>query len=243
MVSASMESPLVPSDLTHRMKIRSVLRRTLPALFAALAAPAALHAQPITYTFSGTTSFFGGSHAYVLTLLGDASDVADLSGGFLAPSSTYLLNAALDGSLSIDGGAAQSLSTLGSGYAFGVGALNGAPLFSGTPSIGVGFIGRDLGTGSFFGLFLPTAATYDLASNTGPVSGSGFALGGTFEMANGAQLTATHTSPFTITTVKQLGATTFSAQVTATPEPASVALLATGLVAIGGVAVRRRKRA
>jgi hypothetical protein len=237
-----MERLLDPSDLTPPMKIRSALRRALPALVAALAAPAALLAQPITYTFSGTTSFFGGpQQSYVITLKANASHVADRSSIFPAPSGTYLLSTASNATVSLDGGAAQSLSSLMSGYTFGVGALNGAPLVGSTPTTGVGFVGQNLASGDYFGLFLPTGISYGLASNFGPVTGDSYYIEGSFNVPNAAQFVTLDYTPVQVESARWFGQSTFTAEITATPEPASVALMATGLVVIGGAAVRRRR--
>lgn len=222
------------------MQLPSVLRRALTAALAMVAVPAVVHAQAIAYTFSGTTSLFGGLHSYEMSLTGDVSNVVDFSESFYAAPNQFLLNLGLQGTLTLDGTTAP-LSTWLDGYSFGVGALNGTPFVTPDPMTAVGFMALNPTTGGLFGLVLPMARTYDLASNVGPVSATAFEIGGWFNPPTTATVASLNNYPLVVTTATPVGPTTFEAQVTATPEPASLALVATGLVALGGVAVRRRR--
>ena len=103
----------------------------------------------------------------------------------------------------------------------------------------------------------PGTATDDLGPNffVPTVSGGGTVLAGVFVPGFGAVLnpwlvilgqvqpnTRTNTSSLAFTYEAGAdGRVMFSGAVTPTPEPASLVLLATGLLAIGGMAVRRRR--
>jgi hypothetical protein len=130
-------------------------------------------------------------------------------------------------------------------YAFDGTALVGAPLFTHALEEGPGTQHQAISFGS--GLQLASAASY--AAVVRVEQGDYVAVawsGGSDAYAGGGFLTCfTGSTTCTVANVDAtFGATFVSERVTATPEPATVALLGGGLFALGGVgAVRRRVRA
>jgi hypothetical protein len=219
------------------MHLRTRFLHLAVAVVAAVAAPPMAHAQPITYTFTGSARVPGlGPSSHDLQFVfggnaGSAIDVSTLGSPFSSlPANTVFGNLATTADVTIDGSGPFGL---GSGPFF-IGALNGLSLPSPYASLdpytkGVGFLGEIGGTFVAFYLPDPTMPHYDLGSSFGPITGTGYAYVG-------------DPGKFSLRSVITVDNASFTAT-TATPEPATYVLMATGLVAIAGIARRRRQTA
>ena len=130
-------------------------------------------------------------------------------------------------------------------YAFDGAALVGAPLFAHALEEGVGTQHQSITFGS--GLQLASAAAYAAVVRVEQGDYVAVSWSGGADVYAGGGLVGCFFGPASCTVEAvdaTFGATFVSERVTAAPEPATVALLGGGLLALGGVgAVRRRVRA
>jgi hypothetical protein len=201
------------------VSLSSLLRRVVGAALLALTAATPAQAQPIAYTLAGIGS--AGSlvdFPVIATLFGDASSVSAIN----TPQGSFVAQTSLSGTISLGGlgdfaltdGAVRNIVSLGDGSILTAFSLRFTASFA----------------GGVFDVFLenPALATYDLRTALGPVGGQVSNSPAAFVMIRDASFSASDGAvlppPGPGTTV---------------PEPATLALLATG---IGALALGRASR-
>lgn len=200
----------------------------------------ALYVDPALYPFTSLGSFLGYGYEYYRN---GASTAAD----HLAPAIRLLIDADGSNATTNDRGSLiyepiyNGVTTVATNQwvSVGVGATTNLWWFQ--SGVGVEEVYNRTLADYQAGTYTPTAGFAQLSGNSlvyGINFGTGSGWAGNFEGAVD-NVYATVGSPIGPVTQSW----NFEAPVTATPEPASLALLGTGLLALGGVAVRRKRGA
>ncbi|MCW5609729.1 MAG: PEP-CTERM sorting domain-containing protein [Rubrivivax sp.] len=187
------------------MPAPTTLSRRLLTLFATLAAAGAVHAVPITFTFEavgggslGTQGF--ADTAFTIVTTADTDDIVVGPNGRRVANATAWITLASGPVAQFTGDIVTVVNSTLSSVGVSDFAVNRAILF----------------------LSHPDAGTYDLASSTGPLTGTAFVFNTGFQ----------HGTTLGPLVLNEISAASFTAAVV--PEPASAALLLSGGAALLG---------